>query len=109
MILLKATSVLTLFKIFFIAETPSPSVAQLSDIYFFNLDYVANIVTLEEKQGSTEPIPHVNVSKVRCLLLYSIFILINPRKTFHELNCTPGIILFRVTINMYACIKKCIS
>ncbi|GFO04992.1 protein lsm12 homolog [Plakobranchus ocellatus] len=45
-------------------ETPSPSVAQLSDIYFFNLDYVADIVTLEEKQGSPDPVPYVNVSKI---------------------------------------------
>ncbi|KAK3790545.1 hypothetical protein RRG08_060592 [Elysia crispata] len=45
-------------------ETPSPSVAQLSDIYFFNLDYVANIVILEAKQGPAEPLPHVNVTKI---------------------------------------------
>ncbi|GFS20158.1 protein LSM12 homolog [Elysia marginata] len=45
-------------------ESPSPSVAQLSDILFFNLDYVENIIILEEKQGQAEPVPYVNVTKI---------------------------------------------
>ncbi|XP_005090353.1 protein LSM12 homolog [Aplysia californica] len=45
-------------------ETPSPSVAQLSDIYIFNLDYVANIEILEEKSGTPEPLPFINVKKI---------------------------------------------
>lgn len=49
---------------FVISETPSPSVAQLSDIYLFNLDYVSEIEVLEEKSGLPEPLPFINVSKV---------------------------------------------
>lgn len=45
-------------------ETPSPSVAQLSDIYIFNLDYVSNIEILEEKSGTPEPLPFINVKKI---------------------------------------------
>ncbi|XP_059174602.1 protein LSM12 homolog A-like [Physella acuta] len=45
-------------------ETPSPSVAQLSDIYLFNLDYVSEIEVLEEKSGLPEPLPFINVSKI---------------------------------------------
>ncbi|KAH9520417.1 Protein LSM12 A [Bulinus truncatus] len=45
-------------------ETPSPSVAQLSDIYIFNLDYVAHIEILEEKPGTPEPLPYINVAKI---------------------------------------------
>ncbi|KAK7011443.1 protein LSM12 A [Biomphalaria glabrata] len=44
-------------------ETPSREVAQLSDIYIFNLDYVANIEILEDKQ-TPEPLPYINVSKI---------------------------------------------
>ncbi|CAL1534091.1 unnamed protein product [Lymnaea stagnalis] len=45
-------------------EAPSPTYAQLSDIYIFNLDYVADIEVLEEKSGAPEPLPFINVSKI---------------------------------------------
>merc|ERR1712154_367126 len=45
-------------------ETPSPSVAQLSDIFIFNLDYVSNIEIVEEKSGTPEPLPFINVKKI---------------------------------------------
>jgi len=45
-------------------ERQSSSIAQLSDIFIFNLDYVSNIEILEEKSGISEPLPFINVKKV---------------------------------------------
>ncbi|BFZ01908.1 hypothetical protein BsWGS_04946 [Bradybaena similaris] len=45
-------------------ESPSPMVAQLSDIYIFNLDYVEHIDVLEEKKEAPEPLPIISVDKI---------------------------------------------
>jgi len=45
-------------------ESPSPMVAQLSDIYIFNLDYVEQVDVLEEKRDLPEPLPIISVAKI---------------------------------------------
>ncbi|CAG5124385.1 unnamed protein product, partial [Candidula unifasciata] len=44
--------------------SPSPVVAQLSDIYIFNLDYVEHIDVLEDKKEAPEPLPIISVDKI---------------------------------------------